>query len=342
MTLDLKPRFYNPWTEQSMPSGPGEREIIRILTRIFRRRDHLPLDFDDDVAAIPWRGGKWLILKSDMLVASTDVPPGMNLSQVARKAVVATVSDFAAKGVKPKALLVSLGLPSSTSRTAIRQLAAGIERAAREYDCQIVGGDTNQSKDLTIDCLGVGEADPDTLVRRDGARPGDTVAVTGPFGNAAAGLRILTSRKTILSKTERKLVRPVVYPKARLKEGLALAQTRMVTSSIDSSDGLAWSLHTLARASNAGIHLDMVPLSTEAKQFGGSGISPVELALYGGEEYELVLTIDSRGSERVKRRVPALTFIGTVHKGPPKVTASIGGKTVEVEARGWEHFRRTI
>ncbi len=323
-----------------MPNSLGEREIIRILTRTFRKGRQLPLGFNDDVAAIPWRGGKWLILKSDMLVASTDVPPGMNLSQVARKAVVATVSDFAAKGVKPKVLLVSLGLPSSTGRTAIRQLAAGLETAAREYDCRIVGGDTNQSKDLTIDCVGVGEADPDTLVRRDGARPGDTVAVTGPFGNAAAGLRILMSRRTILSKTERKLVRPVVYPKARLREGLALAQTRMVTSSIDSSDGLAWSLHELARASNVSIHLDMVPLSAEARQFGdGSKFSPFDLALYGGEEYELVVTIREGSSERVRRRVPGLLVIGTVHARPRKVTASIGGRIVEVEARGWEHFR---
>ncbi len=324
-----------------MPSSLGEREIIRILTRTFRKGRKLLLDFNDDVAAIPWRNGKWLILTSDMLVGSTDVPPGMNLSQAARKAVVATVSDFAAKGVKPEALLVSLGLPVSTGRTAIRQLGTGLEKAAREYDCQIIGGDTNQSEDLTIDCIGVGEADPATLMRRDGAKPGDIVAVTGPFGNAAAGLRILMSRKSILSKTDRKLAQAVLHPKARLGEGVALAQTRMVTSSIDSSDGLAWSLHELARASNVGIHLDMVPVSTEAKQFrDGSKISPVDLSLYGGEEYELVMTIRQGSSERVKRHVPGLLVIGTVHQRPWKVTANIGGRTVEVEARGWEHFRK--
>ncbi len=323
-----------------MPRSLGEREMIRILTRTFRKGRQLPLDFNDDVAAVPWRDGKWLILKSDMLVASTDVPPGMSLSQAARKAVVATVSDFAAKGVKPKALLVSLGLPVSTGRTAIRQIGTGLEKAAKEYDCRIIGGDTNQSKDLTIDCIGVGEADPSRLMRRDGAKPGDLVAVTGPFGNAAAGLRILMSRKSIVSKTDRKLAQAVLHPQARLREGIALAQTRMATSSIDSSDGLGWSLHELARASNVGIHLDTVPLSAEARQFrDDSKISPVDLALYGGEEYQLVVTIRKDSSERVRRRVPGLLVIGRVHKRRRKVTASIGGRTVEVEARGWEHFR---
>src|SRR5213593_372902 len=90
----------------------GEREIVRLLTSIYGQRAKLPLGYDDDVAAIPLNRQSWMVLKSDMLVASTDVPPGMKLWHAARKAAVATVSDFAAKGVKPLALMVSLGLPS--------------------------------------------------------------------------------------------------------------------------------------------------------------------------------------------------------------------------------------
>ena len=326
-----------------MLGRPGEREIIRILTGIYGKQGRLPLDFDDDVAAIPQTKDRWIILKSDMLVASTDIPPGMSLQQAARKAVVATVSDFAAKGVRPRALMVSLGLPKSLGKRGITEIGIGLDRAAREYTVQIVGGDTNESNDLVIDCIGAGEADPSVLMRRDGARPGDVVAVTGQFGNPAAGLRLLLSKRKISSVEDRSLARAVLLPRARLREGLALAKTGMVTSSIDSSDGLAWSLHELGRSSRVGIHLDSVPLAMEARRFGEKNmVSPLELALYGGEEYELVVTIRKEGFGMAKRKVRGLIPIGWVQKGHPIVTAGIGGRTVEVEARGWEHFRRAI
>jgi len=326
-----------------MPGKLGEREIIRILTGIYGKGTGSLLGFDDDVAAVPAAGKRWMILKSDMLVGSTDVPPGMSLWQAGRKAVVATVSDFAAKGIRPRALMVSLGLPASFGKRAILEIGSGLDKGAREYQCKIVGGDTNQSDDLVIDCTGAGECDPGTLVRRDGARPGDVVAVTGKFGNSAAGLRLLLSKKKMNWSRAGTLTRAVFLPRARLKEGLILARTGMATSSIDSSDGLAWSLHELARSSSVGIHLETVPLATEAREFGEkNGISPVELALYGGEEYELVVTVRREGFERVRRRVPALIPIGRVSRGPPAVTANVEGRTIRVEARGWEHFRKNL
>ncbi|HEY5620179.1 MAG TPA: thiamine-phosphate kinase, partial [Candidatus Bathyarchaeia archaeon] len=250
-----------------MPGKLGEREIIRILTGIYGKGTRSPLDFDDDVAAVPLKGKRWMILKSDMLVGSTDVPPGMSLWQAGRKAVVATVSDFAAKGVRPRALMVSLGLPASLGRNAVMEIGMGLDKGAREYQCKIVGGDTNQSDDLVIDCTGAGECDPRTLIRRDGARPGDVVAVTGKFGNSAAGLRLLLTKKKMNGSKAGILTRSVFLPRARLREGLILARTGMATSSIDSSDGLAWSLHELARSSNVGIQLETVPLAREAKEF---------------------------------------------------------------------------
>jgi thiamine-monophosphate kinase len=320
---------------------PGEREIIKTLTGIFGKKSRFPLGFNDDVAAIPSGGYSWIVLKSDMLVGSTDAPPGMSLWQAARKAVVATVSDFAAKGVRPLGLMVSLGLPASLGRRSIRKIGLGLGRGAREYGCPIIGGDTNQSDELIIDCVGAGLADPRKLVRRDGALPGDVLAVTGEFGNAAAGLRLLLSgRKSALSKI-RGLRDAVLLPKARLDEGLALASSGAVTSSIDSSDGLAWSLHELARASGVRISLETIPIAKEAARFGEArGLSPIKLALYGGEEYELVVTIRREAFARVKRRVPSLITIGRVLEGPPMVSAKVGGKSFSVAPRGWEHFRK--
>ncbi|MEK6919786.1 MAG: hypothetical protein AABX62_01935, partial [Thermoproteota archaeon] len=139
------------------------------------------------------------------------------------------------------------------------------------------------------------------------------------------------------------LTRTVFLPRARLREGLILARTGMATSSIDSSDGLAWSLHELARSSSVGIHLETVPIAPEAREFGErNGVSPLELALYGGEEYELVVTVRREGFDRVRRRVPTLIPIGRVRRGPPAVTGNVEGKTVRVEARGWEHFRKNV
>src|SRR5690349_18706886 len=100
-----------------------EREIIHIFADRSNHQQHFPLGFKDDVSAIPLSRKTWIIVKTDMLVASTDVPPGMTVQEVARKAVVATVSDFAAKGVKPRALMVSLGLPTPTPARKIHEIA---------------------------------------------------------------------------------------------------------------------------------------------------------------------------------------------------------------------------
>src|SRR5260370_27553800 len=162
--------------------GLTEREIVRVLKRRFDSKPKLPLGFDDDVATFPMSQRTEVVLKTDMLVGSTDVPPGMTLRQAARKAVVATVSDFAAKGVRPKALLVSLGLTSPVKRTMVVELGQGLSQGAREYGCPIIGGDTSESNDLIIDCIGFGLAKFQSILRRDGARPGEIIAVTVDFG----------------------------------------------------------------------------------------------------------------------------------------------------------------
>ena len=316
-----------------------EHEIIRIFTNQFAGQPGTPLGFDDDVSAIPFSPKTWIIVKTDMLIGSTDVPPGMTVQEAARKAVVATVSDFAAKGVKPQALMISIGLPAPAKKTTVQDIARGLGQAAREYHCKIIGGDTNQANDLVLDISGVGFADPKTLVRREGARPGDIVAVTGPFGKASAGLRILKSKqKRDLAKYP-SLVRAVRWPEARLTQGIVLAKSHGTSSSIDSSDGLAWSLHQIAEASRVGINLHTIPISTEVERFAKEHrLSSLELALYGGEEYELVVTVKPQSFNKLKRRVPSLKRIGMVKKKRFGVAAQIGGKQITVEARGWRHF----
>src|SRR5436309_13600981 len=124
-------------------TGLGERQIIRILTRRFATsQPSLPLGFDDDVAVFPFSRNRWIVLKTDMLFRHTDVPPGMSLEQAARKAVVATVSDFAAKGVQPLGLLISLRLTPPGRPPIVNEIAEGLNLPRRNDDCRVLGGAT--------------------------------------------------------------------------------------------------------------------------------------------------------------------------------------------------------
>ena len=138
----------------------GEREIIKILFEKYEKMPKMPIPFGDDVSAIEIDEERLGILKTDMLVAKTDVPKEMKIWQAARKAVVMNVSDFAAKGVEPKVMLVSLGLPRKLSKKdIIEEIGYGLNVAAREYDIYIVGGDTNEACDLIIACMLFGIAE---------------------------------------------------------------------------------------------------------------------------------------------------------------------------------------
>jgi thiamine-monophosphate kinase len=320
-------------------TGLTEHEIVEILKRHFDSEPKLPLAFDDDVAAFPMSRRRLVLLKTDMLVGSTDVPPGMTLGQAARKAVVATVSDFAAKGVQPRGLLVSLGLAPPVRLSTVHEIASGLAEGAREYNCRIIGGDTSETNDLVIDCIGFGFSETGKVLRRDGAKPGDIVAVTGDFGRTAAGLRILLRKKSRWPRRFSKIVSSVLHPSAKLEAGLKLAKTGSVNGSIDSSDGLAWSLHEIARLSHVNIVLETIPVAPDVKVFAREkGLVPEELALFGGEEYELVLAIKKDRFSRVRRRIPSLRRIGNVEKGSGDVIAPFGGRLGKVEPRGYQHF----
>jgi thiamine-monophosphate kinase len=278
----------------------------------------------------------------DMLVGKTDVPRTMSLWQAARKALIMNISDLAAKGAQPLALLASIGVPSDLTETDIQQIGKGLNAGAREYNAYILGGDTNEASDLVISCMALGVCRKNRLIKRSGAKPGDYVAVTGSFGKAAAGLKILMDD---LSAAEDAgvLVDSVLMPKARVNEGVVLAQSQLATASIDSSDGLAWSLHELSRASNVGFSLDKIPVAPEAETFAQiHGFDPVELGLYGGEEYELLVTIKPRLWREAKKAVESvggsLTKMGQV-TAEKRLVLKTGGKLVSVQARGWEHFK---
>ena len=322
----------------------GERAIIEIIWKHLSKAPNMRVSLGDDVSAIEGEGGAIAVLKTDMLVGRTDIPLQMSLWQAARKAVVMNVSDFAAKGVKPLGLVVSLGIPPDLTRKDIEQIAEGLNAGAREYGAFVLGGDTSETDDLIISVALYGSAGQKKLMLRSGAHPGDILATTGPFGLSASGLKILTEEITTPPGIKGKLVGAVLLPQARLIEGLALAKTGVVTASIDSSDGLAWSLYEIGRASDVGFLIDNPPIAPEASRFAGTHLlDPVELTFYGGEEYELVVAVRPggwrRAQEAVKMKGGRLIRIGrtTEKKG---ILLKQKGVIVQMEARGYEHFKQ--
>jgi len=304
----------------------------------------MPVPFGDDVSSVEIGRESLNVLKNDMLVDKTDVPLGMTLSQACRKALVINVSDFAPKAVKPIAMLVSLGLPKNlATEENAEQIGKGLNAGAREYDAYIIGGDTNEASDLVINISLFGTAKKNTLMLRSGAKPDDLVAVTGLFGKTTAGLKILVEGLKAPKKTSKILADSVLMPCARLKEGLALSQTKAVSASIDSSDGLAWSLHEIAKASNVGFLINSLPTAKEAERFAKSNkLDLLDLTLYGGEEYELVLTVKPKLWEKAEKSVGkvggTLFSIGKV-TAEEQVLLEIDGKRSIIEPRGWEHFK---
>lgn len=303
----------------------------------------MPVPFGDDVAAVYLGRGKLAVLKTDMLVYSLDVPPGMSLYQVARKAAVMNISDFAAKGVQPIALLTSLGLPRYFTQKDVELISEGLNSGVREYGAYLIGGDTSEAPDLIIACMVYGVTKFMSLIPRSGAQPEDILAVTGQFGRTAAGLKLLLENLKAPPTLKEKLLESVYLPKARLKEGLALAKTGVVTSSIDSSDGLAVSLYELNKMSKTGFEVTSLPVAEEAKEFAKlHGLNVNDFILHGGEEYELVVTVRPEGwlkaQEAVRQAGGSLTQIGVVTKDPSIILRE-GNKKSEIPCLGWEHFK---
>jgi len=323
----------------------GEHEIIELIHKRLTVMPEMPVPFGDDVSAVPLRA-EVAILKTDMLVGATDVPPGMRLFEAARKAVVMNVSDFASKGILPSAIVVGLGLPRKlATKESVTEIADGLNTGAREYGAFVIGGDTNETADLIISLTLFGTT-RNALILRSGARDGDIVAVTGLFGRTAAGLRLIFGDCKASAEMRELFLDAVYSPKARLHEGLALHGSDYISASTDSSDGLAWCLHELARMSKVGFVIDKVPVAPEVEKFASlNNLDATDLAFYGGEEYELVLTVKPEKWEQAKALVKAvdgcLIPIGraTVDR---QIILELDGTRRLIEARGWEHFKSQL
>ena len=316
-------------------SKPDEIEIIKIFQQSFGRKSKF---VPEDVEIL--RMNKAIIItKSDMLVESTDVPQGMKINEIARKSMVACVSDFACKGVKPQYATVSLAIPKGFSRSKIKKLAAGFSMASKEYGVKIVGGDVNEGKEIVIDVSMFGISKK--LVKRNGARVNDIIITSGPFGYCSAGLKIILDHFKANAKFAKKCKQYVNKPMPRLEFGLGISDH--ISSSMDSSDGLSATLNELSRQSRKKFVITKLPAKPDVEKFAAMNkINLMELVFCGGEEYEIVATVSRHNLDRVRQiakryKIP-LFEIGYVANGR-NVVYRQKNKLIPVRKCGWLHFK---
>lgn len=315
--------------------NPDEQEIIKIFKRKFGRSGFL----DEDVEVLKIDNSRF-IAKSDMLVQSTDVPPGMKMKEIARKSLVACVSDFACKGIKPSFATISLAIPQRFNKKMINQMADGFALASKEFGLKIVGGDTNQGKELIIEVSMFGAGNKKMPLRR-GAKIGDIIVTSGPFGYSSSGLKIILEKYKASPQFLKKCKNQVMRPTPRLQFGLQAA--KYFSSSMDSSDGLAITLNDMSEHSKSRFVIFGFPTKYDVIEFAARNkIDLKNLVFCGGEEYEIVFTVSPRYLDQVRQvakkfKIP-LFEIGFVARGK-NVVLMEKFKPKRIKRCGWIHLR---
>ena len=289
----------------------NEKEIIDLFYSTLLEKNKIQFQIRDDVSILSFKDLRKnnvkstnfpnIIIKCDMLVESTDVVKQMKIWQIARKSIVSAVSDMSAKGIKPPYFsLLSLGIPSSWTKNKIKNLILGFEKASKEFGIVFLGGDTNESKELVIDCTLVGFLDStsNNIPLRNNAKVGDIVITSGEFGYTSAGLKILLVNSKALPPFKKRAISSILFPKPNQKFGTLLG--KYFSSSIDSSDGLGTSLYELAKQSGINFYIDGIPIPGGLIEFAKTNSLDIyDLIFNGGEEYEIIATINPSNLKKV-------------------------------------------
>jgi thiamine-monophosphate kinase len=300
----------------------------------------------DDAAVLDVGGADYLLATIDMLVENVhfdlqDTEPRI----IGRRALAINVSDIAAMGGEPSFALISLALPPSCSARFIEDIYEGLVLEAALTTTGIVGGNvTRISGPLCIDVTVLGRVPRDEVVLRSGARPGDVLVVTGSLGAAAARREARVGDHTADAAMMAAADRLPAIPVPRVTVARRLASGRIARAMLDLSDGLAGDVRHLCRASNVGavLRADRLPISATTRTIAAAlGVSPVSLALSGGEDYELLIAISPHDVERAQDAAGAvpLTQIGeVVSQISGMILLTDSGEREELPPSGWTHF----
>lgn len=329
----------------------SEDELIAAIARLLSGpAPGVVLGLGDDAAVLePTTGHR--LLTTDLLVEGVHFElASISPHDLGAKAITVNVSDIAAMGGSPRAALASIALSPEVEASWVMELYGGMRDACAEYAVALVGGDTNRGDLVIVSVTVAGEVAPGRAVTRGGARPGDAIVVTGSLGAAAGGLAVSRTQaaktaEVLSTPWGRELVDAFERPVARVGEGQLLARCG-ATAMMDLSDGLAKDLSRLCRASGVGARLELeaVPVSPALRDGGASlGVDATALALGGGEDYELLATLDPGDVEVARRELEErfgvpLASVGSITEGAGVVAIDGDGDESPLEAAGWDHF----
>ncbi len=305
----------------------------------------IALGIGDDASLLRPKPGHETILTCDWFLEGTHFlrrrhPP----DAVGWKCLARAISDVAAMGGTPRCFLLSLALPETHAGRWLDLFLGGLRRASRKFQCALAGGDTTRGNEILINVTVVGDVPAGHAVLRSGAREGDLVYVSGRLGEAELGLRILQRCKGAPSK-ENPLTKKHLYPEPRLALGQWLAKRGLPTAMMDLSDGLSSDLSWLCAASTVGALLDIVNIPQVQLPDAAleRGNDPIQLALHGGDDYELLFTVPPRKAKLVPNsfRGVRLTAIGRITR-KRELLLKKNGRVIQLTAGGWDPFKEKL
>jgi thiamine-monophosphate kinase len=330
---------------------PKESEIISLIRKRARAGERVVIGIGDDAAVVKTSSGSELIACSDLSIEGVHFrTQWSDPRSIGKKSLAVTLSDIAAMGAEPRYALISVALPASLSPEFIDRLFEGFFQIADACGVSIVGGDTSASPDkLFIDTVVIGEAQAGRAVTRAGARASDLIYVTGELGASALGLGLLEQGYRLSGEkgdgpeacARREALLKHLSPEPRLAAGKAIGETGIATAMIDISDGLSTDLWHILEESRCGaiIQAGAVPIAESVALLSPG--KAFDLALHGGEEYELLFTSRFDLREKVEELSKALaipiTMIGEITSGED-LELERGGVFELVRPSGYEHM----
>jgi thiamine-monophosphate kinase len=339
--------------ERGTGSEENEEDVLERIRRAFtgarssKERTEgsrfLSLGIGDDAALVSGTPGYAIVLTCDWFLEGTHfLRDKHSADAVGWKCLARAVSDIAAMGAVPRCFLLSLALPRELAGSWFDDFLGGLRRAAKRFGCSLAGGDTTERREALINVTVAGEVRRGREVRRSGARPGDIIYVSGRLGEAELGLRLLRERKRGLSRREPQL-RKHLYPEPRVELGRWLSEKRLASAIMDLSDGLSSDLRRLCEASGVGavIKSENLPSVRVTKLERKNGVDPLQLALHGGDDYELLFTVPNNKAKRLTGSVGgvAITRIGEITRAHDVLVTDGDGRSRVLNPRGWDPFR---
>lgn len=332
----------------------GEFGLIEKLTSTFKNNQpNTLLGIGDDAAVIAISETESMLVSTDMLIEGVHFNlMYMPLLHLGYKAVVVNLSDIIAMNGIPEQITVSIAVSSKFPVEALEELYNGIQKACDLYKVDLIGGDTTSSyAGLTISVTAIGRAKKEEIIYRSGAKEFDLLVVTGDLGAAYMGLQVLEREKQVFQANPEiqpdldghdYIIERQLKPEAR-KDILGFLKELDVkpTSMIDISDGLASEILHICKASKVGCHVydEKIPIDAKTSMTAiDFNMDPATCALNGGEDYELLFTIDQKDFEKVQAN-PNMSIIGHItNENDGTYFIDKNGSAIELRAQGWNHF----